>query len=82
MQQIILNIKNENIMDKLLWMLKHFKNDGVEIRQLKTKNQEPTTKLSDEYMEKNWREILMGIKSDPDYYKSKYAIIDNQLERI
>ncbi len=29
--QISLNIKNENILDKLLWMLEHFKNDGVEI---------------------------------------------------
>ncbi|MEA1916322.1 MAG: hypothetical protein U9N42_02210 [Campylobacterota bacterium] len=29
--QLSLNIKNEEIMEKLLWMLEHFKNDGVEI---------------------------------------------------
>ena len=29
--QLSLNIKDEQILDKLLWMLEHFKNDGVEI---------------------------------------------------
>jgi len=33
--QILLNIKNEKIFDKLLWMLEHFKSDGVEIKTLK-----------------------------------------------
>ena len=33
--QILLNIKNEKIFDKLLWMLEHFKSDGVEIEILK-----------------------------------------------
>lgn len=32
--QILLNINNENIIDKLLWMLEHFKSDGVEIIKL------------------------------------------------
>jgi len=29
--QISLNIKNENVLEKLLWVLEHFKSDGVEI---------------------------------------------------
>jgi hypothetical protein len=29
--QLSLNIKNEQILDKLLWVLEHFKDDGVEI---------------------------------------------------
>ncbi|MBD3808840.1 MAG: hypothetical protein IE878_06355 [Epsilonproteobacteria bacterium] len=29
--QLSLNIKNEQILDKLLWVLEHFKSDGVEI---------------------------------------------------
>ena len=33
MSKLILNIHNEAIMDKLLWMLEHFKNDGVEIEE-------------------------------------------------
>jgi len=33
MKQLVLNVYNEAIMDKLLWMLEHFKNDGVEIEE-------------------------------------------------
>ena len=33
MRTIRLEIQNENIVDKLLWMLSHFKNDGVTIRE-------------------------------------------------
>lgn len=29
--QLSLNIKNEEIIENLLWLLEHFKNDGVEI---------------------------------------------------
>ena len=34
MSQLILNIKNESIMEKLLWMLEHFKSDGVEVENI------------------------------------------------
>jgi len=50
--QLSLNIKNEQILDKLLWVLEHFKSDGVEI----IKKDE--TVYSDQYIEKNWREII------------------------
>lgn len=33
MRTIRLEIQNENIVDKLLWMLSHFKNDGVVIKE-------------------------------------------------
>ncbi len=29
--QLLLNIKNEQVLDKLLWVLEHFKKDGIEI---------------------------------------------------
>ena len=32
--QLAINIKNDSIADKVLWMLNHFKNDGVEVIQL------------------------------------------------
>jgi len=32
--QLAINIQNESIADKVLWMLKHFKNDGVEVLEL------------------------------------------------
>jgi len=34
MSQLILNIHNESIMDELLWMLEHFKSDGVEVKKI------------------------------------------------
>ena len=31
MKSLVINIKDETIVDKVLWMLEHFKNDGLEI---------------------------------------------------
>ncbi len=31
MHSLIINVENKELMDKILWMLKHFENDGVEI---------------------------------------------------
>ena len=32
MKTLILEIENDNIVDKIIWMLSHFKNDGVTIK--------------------------------------------------
>jgi hypothetical protein len=72
--QLIIDIKNESMADKIKTILSAFKNDGVEIKE--TVSTEPETNLSDEYIEKHWREILMGIKSDPNYYKSEQYKLD------
>ena len=73
--QILLNIKNEKIFDKLLWMLEHFKSDGVEIV---TNNKERKTEYSDEYIEKNWKSLVSKGLSlyDESYYKSEQYKID------
>ncbi|MBD3823837.1 MAG: hypothetical protein IE916_04935 [Epsilonproteobacteria bacterium] len=31
MQSLTINIKNENLVEKVIWLLDHFKNDGLEI---------------------------------------------------
>ncbi|MEA1891085.1 MAG: hypothetical protein U9N33_00065 [Campylobacterota bacterium] len=31
MQTLTINIQNKNLMEKVLWMLEHFKGDGLEI---------------------------------------------------
>jgi hypothetical protein len=31
MQTLTINIKNESIVEKVVWLLEHFKKDGVEI---------------------------------------------------
>jgi len=60
--RIVINISNEEILDKLLWFLKHFEKDGVEIaKEEKNKKVEWT----DEYIEKYWKELGMKTNS-PD----------------
>ena len=31
MKSLVINIKDDTIVDKVLWILEHFKNDGLEI---------------------------------------------------
>ena len=58
--KIIINVPNEEILDKLLWLLKHFEKDGIEIIE-KKENKE--IEWTDEYIEKHWREIGMKTNS-------------------
>ncbi|WP_457642108.1 hypothetical protein [Persephonella sp.] len=58
--KIIINVLNEEILDKLLWLLKHFEKDGVEIIE-KKENKE--TEWTDEYIEKHWKELGMNTNS-------------------
>ncbi len=59
--KIVLNIHNKDIMDKLLWILRHFENEGIEIIDYK-KNLEQA-KWDEEYVEKHWREIALSTDS-------------------
>jgi hypothetical protein len=73
--QLIIDIKNESIADKIKTILSAFKHDGVEIKETlstepKIKESKPEADLSDEYMEKHWRELVMTKGDYSDYYKS------------
>ena len=37
--QLNINIPNENIASKVLWLLEHFKSDGVEVKKLSDENE-------------------------------------------
>lgn len=37
--QLTIDIQNKSIADKVLWMLEHFKNDGVQVLQLNSKDE-------------------------------------------
>ncbi|AEE26784.1 hypothetical protein [Francisella hispaniensis] len=66
---LTLDIKNDSTFEKLLWLLKHFDESEIEvIEQLSQKNKEE--KYTDEYIQKNWKEMLMSCKSDSEYYDS------------
>ena len=56
--QLAINIQNDSIADKVLWMLSHFKNDGVEILEL---NSDYETEVLN-----NFKEGLQEIKAIED----------------
>ena len=69
--QLIIDIKNESIANKIKTILNVFKDDGVKVQELKTKNQKPETILSDEYIERHWKELIMTSGNSSNYYKSE-----------
>jgi len=83
--KIVVNVYNKDILDKLLWVLKHFKNEGVEIIEEYNKNELEQSEWDDDYIEKHWREIALSTDSvdlDDDerlyeacgeYYHEKYS---------
>ncbi len=74
--KLTLNIKNESILDPLLWMLKHFERDGVEIEQ-EIKEIE-SNKITDEYIKEHWKELIgIGLSNyDENFYKSEQYKLD------
>ena len=73
MSQLILNIKDESTKEKILWMLEHFKDDGIEIEQT------PITNCTDEYIEQNYKEIVS--KSLENYDKNYENSFDYKIDR-
>jgi hypothetical protein len=45
--QLTINISNEQLFDKVLWLLNSFKRDGLEIISYNKKNTEPSDTLAD-----------------------------------
>jgi len=68
--QLIIDIKNKSLVDKIIWFLESFKGRGVEIIQ-KNPSIEKIEEYSDAYIKENWRELVMTSNSDPEYYKSE-----------
>lgn len=83
--RLVIDIKNDSVYDKIIQLLNIFKNDGVVIKETKmhdplADNQDTKTVLSDEYIEKNWRNLVVTKQSDPDYYKSEQYEIDRAID--
>jgi len=76
--KLTIHIKNSDVFEKILWMLEHFKSDGVEIVKSDHMKIEDETVYSDEYIEQNWRDIVSNALSsfDEDYYKSEQYKFD------
>jgi len=67
--QIVIDISDKSLVDKIIWFLESFKDRGVEII---TKSSFVKTReaYSDKYLEENWKELLMTTKDNSHYYKS------------
>ena len=61
--QLIVDIKNELIADKIIKLLNIFKSDGVEIKNQIVLEKENKDEFSDEYIKKNWKKIVMDTHS-------------------
>lgn len=59
--QLTINIENEAVAQKILWLLDHFKKDGIQVEQTSPKVNE----YSDEYLKEHWRELVMT-NDDPE----------------
>ncbi len=53
MQSVTLHFKNDKIIDKVLWLLEHFKKDGVEIVPAQ-ENSKEMSQLSQKSFQKIW----------------------------
>ena len=70
--QLIVDIKDKNLADKIIWFLKVFQDKGVKILNYKEKENDLDNKKSnEEFVKKHWREIGMNTHSadrDDDEY--------------
>ena len=58
--QLILNIENEAVAQKILWLLDHFKKDGLKIlNRIDTNTDAQRHEYSDEYIKEHWRELVV-----------------------
>ena len=73
--QLTLKIENEAVAQKILWLLEHFKKDGLEIKTHTVPDIEEKN-YSDEYIKEHWKEIIMSVGSDDTYYKSEQYDIE------
>jgi hypothetical protein len=74
--QLTLNIKNEALAQKILWLLEHFKKDGLEV--IENEFNIKKTIYSDEYVKENWRELAYNAsgdaeQDDDDVLREKYG---------
>ena len=69
--QLVINIQNESLVNKIIKILEVFKNDGVKIvkKDMSLDNREK--EYTDEYLKENWREMVMTSGDSSDYYKSE-----------
>jgi len=68
--QLIIDIPNNSLADKIIQILNVFKSDGIKVKrqtELKKLDESLLTKV---YIKENWKELVMTSGDSSDYYKS------------
>jgi len=68
--QLIIDIQNESLVEKIVWFLETLKDKGVQIIQKDT-TVDSKSKYTDAYLRENWKEMIMSSGDNSDYYKSE-----------
>jgi len=71
MMQLVINIQNESLVEKIVWFLETLKDKGVQIIKKNTSPTNIESKFTDEYLRENWKEMVMTSGDNSDYYKSE-----------
>lgn len=76
MSQLVLEIKNDQVKQHLLWFLQHFKKDELEI--LDQNLTENNQAWSGEYIEQNWKQIVSkSLANLPEDYEKSEAYYED-----
>jgi len=68
--QLIIDIPNSSLGDKIIQILNAFKSDGVKIKKQRELKKIDESLLTKEYIKENWKELVMTSGDNSDYYKS------------
>ncbi|WP_127470644.1 hypothetical protein [Thiomicrorhabdus aquaedulcis] len=69
MSQLVLEIKNEMVKERFMWLLQHFKKDELEI--ISEIQSQDNQAWSDEYIKQNWRQLIKTSTMLPSYEDSE-----------
>lgn len=68
--QLIIDIDDNNLANKIIKILNVFKNDGLKITKQNIQNIDNKLEYSDEYLKDNWKEMVITSGDNSNYYKS------------
>lgn len=77
--QLMINIQNESLVDKVIWFLETLKDKGVQIIQKEQTIHSEVEILSDEYIQENWKSIVS--ESLNNYNESYIKSFQYKLDR-
>ncbi|MEA3490570.1 MAG: hypothetical protein U9R27_01575 [Campylobacterota bacterium] len=74
--QLSVDIQDNNIAEKILWFLSTFSDKGVKVEKVVPSKVYDDEEIDEEYLEKNWRELVVTSVDSSDYYKSEQYYAD------